>query len=46
MAEGNPERWRTVRAAIAGGWGTTARYLLIRTVPPLVGILGVWILRH
>lgn len=27
------ERWKTVRIAVTGGWGTTLRYALIISLP-------------
>jgi len=30
------EKWKTMQLAIRGGWGTTARYVVIRIVPTVV----------
>lgn len=46
MRRDDAERWKTVRAAIAGGWGTTLRYVVIACVPTTLGILGLWFARH
>lgn len=40
MTDKEVERWRTIRAAMNGGWGPTLRYVLIRTVPTAVAAVG------
>ena len=37
------ERWKTVRVAVTGGWGTTLRYALIVTLPPVMTLVGVFV---
>jgi hypothetical protein len=34
LTTGRSERWKTIRAAVRGGWGPTLRYVLIAAVPP------------
>jgi hypothetical protein len=41
----DPEKWKTIQLAMRGGWGTTARYVVIRSAPvgmvSAAGILAV-----
>lgn len=40
MSLDNPEKWKTIRDAISGGWGPTLRYVLIVSAGPAIAALG------
>lgn len=38
-ARPNAEKWKAIRTAIDGGWGTTLRLTLILTAPSVVPVI-------
>jgi hypothetical protein len=38
------ERWKTIRTAIIGGWGTTLRLLLVILALSIAPAVAIWVM--
>lgn len=44
MTRQQSQKWKAIREAVSGGWGTTLRYALIVSVTPTIAASGAIIL--